>query len=315
MENEVKKEMIVNELPARTWNRLGVNETRILWEEDKAKQEEQKFRIPEGEQADTLVIRSGDEKGPFTGNRFLIEAEAGSSVTVVEYVDVHSPLMTEVTIQVGARAKVRFVQLCVSSAEAVLYHNLKVRCEEEGRFEVISALLGKGQIHTDSYIDLIGDRSMLTADTGYYAKDGQQVDINFAVNHYGRESISTIDARGTVANGGKKIFKGTIDFKKGSAGSVGSENETVLLIGEDVENKTVPLILCAEENVEGTHGASIGGLSPEMLYYFASRGIDQAAAEEIMAGGAIERLGRLSREEDFIQNLQKVWEASEEEQA
>ena len=82
-----------------------------------------------------------------------------------------------------------------------------------------------------------------------------------------------------------------------------------------MENKTVPLILCAEENVEGTHGASIGGLSPEMLYYFASRGIDQAAAEEIMAGGAIERLGRLSREEDFIQNLQKVWEASEEEQA
>lgn len=46
------------------------------------------------------------------------------------------------------------------------------------------------------------------------------------------------------------MFRGTIDFKNGSAGSTGSEQETVLLLGDDVVNRTVPLILCAEENVE-----------------------------------------------------------------
>ena len=88
----------------------------------------------------------------------------------------------------------------------------------------------------------------------------------------------------------KKVFRGTIDFKRGSAGSVGSENETVLLLGEDAENKTVPVILCAEENVEGSHGATIGELDEDTLFYFASRGIDRAA---------VERLARMAEDEAF----------------
>ena len=50
------------------------------------------------------------------------------------------------------------------------------------------------------------------------------------------------------------------------------------MLGDDAVNKTVPLILCAEENVEGTHGATIGELDADTLFYFESRGIDQTAA-------------------------------------
>lgn len=86
------------------------------------------------------------------------------------------------------------------------------------------------------------------------------------------------------------MFRGTIDFKNGSAGSTGSEQETVLLLGDDVVNRTVPLILCAEENVEGTHGATIGALDDDTLFYFESRGFDRDAAERLMARAAVERL-------------------------
>ena len=66
----------------------------------------------------------------------------------------------------------------------------------------------------------------------------------------------------------------------------------LLELGEDAENKTVPVILCAEENVEGSHGATIGELDEDMLFYFESRGISAAEAENIMARAAIERLVR-----------------------
>ena len=89
----------------------------------------------------------------------------------------------------------------------------------------------------------------------------------------------------------RKVFRGTIDFKNGSAGSAGNEKETVLLLGDDVVNKTVPLILCAEENVVGNHGATIGELDDDTLFYFASRGIrPRAAAEDLLARAAMERL-------------------------
>ena len=66
----------------------------------------------------------------------------------------------------------------------------------------------------------------------------------------------------------------------------------VLMLGDDVVNKTVPLILCAEENVVGNHGATIGELDDETLFYFESRGISRAQAENILARASIERFAR-----------------------
>lgn len=71
------------------------------------------------------------------------------------------------------------------------------------------------------------------------------------------------------------------------------------MLGEDAVNKTVPLILCAEENVAGNHGATIGELDDATLFYFESRGIDRAQAENIMARAAVERLARAAGDEEF----------------
>ena len=71
------------------------------------------------------------------------------------------------------------------------------------------------------------------------------------------------------------------------------------MLGDGVANKTVPLILCAEENVVGNHGATIGELDADTLFYFASRGIDRAAAEAILARAAVERLARMAEDEAF----------------
>ena len=88
------------------------------------------------------------------------------------------------------------------------------------------------------------------------------------------------------------VFRGTIDFKTGSSNSVGNEKETVLMLGDDVINKTVPLILCAEENVVGNHGATIGELDDETLFYLKAAASPRAQAENILARASIERFAR-----------------------
>lgn len=62
-------------------------------------------------------------------------------------------------------------------------------------------------------------------------------------------------------------MRGTIDFVHGCVGAKGDEKEDVLLVGDNMVNQTIPLILCAEEDVEGNHGASIGKLDENMLFY------------------------------------------------
>lgn len=86
----------------------------------------------------------------------------------------------------------------------------------------------------------------------------------------------------------EKIFRGTIDFVRGSADSVGAETEQVLLLGDDVVNKTIPVILCAEENVQGSHGAAIGELDEETLFYFGARGMHRTQAENTIARAKLE---------------------------
>ncbi|MCD7760294.1 MAG: SufD family Fe-S cluster assembly protein, partial [Clostridiales bacterium] len=51
---------------------------------------------------------------------------------------------------------------------------------------------------------------------------------------------------------------------------------------------TVPLILCAEEDVEGNHGATIGQLDEDLLFYLMSRGMSAGAVEDMVARARIE---------------------------
>ncbi|HCJ91382.1 MAG TPA: hypothetical protein DHV71_05810 [Acidaminococcaceae bacterium] len=109
-----------------------------------------------------------------------------------------------------------------------------------------------------------------------------------------------IDVKGVLADRAVKIFRGTIDFRNGSAGSVGDEQEDVLLLDEDVINKTVPVILCEEEDVDGRHGASIGRLSEDILFYLATRGIGEKEAQRLMLRGRLAGIARAIPDEETV---------------
>lgn len=97
----------------------------------------------------------------------------------------------------------------------------------------------------------------------------------------------------------QKLFRGTIDFIAGCAGAKGAESEDMLLIDENVENQTIPLILCGEEDVEGSHGATIGRLDEQMLFYLGSRGFDQEEAKRLVARARIDALCALIPSEEI----------------
>lgn len=99
----------------------------------------------------------------------------------------------------------------------------------------------------------------------------------------------------------KKAFRGTIDFKKGSSGSVGDEQEDALLLSEDVVNKTMPVILCQEEDVEGRHGATIGELGEDILFYMQTRGIDEEEAKRIMIKARLDSVAKLIPDPEIMQ--------------
>lgn len=198
-------------------------------------------------------------------------------------------------VQAEKNSRVRLVQIFLE--DQTLLNDVGCVCGEGSDFEVLQIFAGRGDLYNGIRTDLNGDKAHTEKAIGYLGQNKQVVDINLVVNHIGKKTKSEIQVEGTLKDEAEKVFRGTIDFKNGSSQSVGAETENVLLLGDNVVNKTIPVILCAEEDVEGSHGASIGELDEETMFYFASRGIDKEMAEDIMTKGKMEVLYRKINDE------------------
>ena len=295
----MEKKMLINKLPGGTWNWLKVNEAAIDWDEDKTAE------LPEEDITAESARLTVKGEGEYSRKRVSVDAAPGSSVTVFETFENAAKLAVETELTAREGACIRLVQIQSTGKESLLYNRVSGECAKNGRIELVQILIGAGDSYCDSHIELSGEGSGFKADIGYLGQREQKLDMNLAVDHWGKSTESEINAAGALKDAAHKVFRGTIDFKNGSSASVGNEKETVLMLGDDVVNKTVPLILCAEENVVGNHGATIGELDEDTLFYFESRGIDKQTAENILARAAIERLARLlgdSESEEYIMN-------------
>ena len=203
-----------------------------------------------------------------------------------------SVLAVQTKIRAGRSARVKLVQLQLTGNRTKVISDIGADAGDNARIEIVQLFVGGADAFAGSEIDLRGDGSSCETFVGYLGTGSKKLDFNYNAVHRGKNTDSKMTVNGVLRDSSEKAFRGTIDFKTGASGAVGAETEDVLLLGENIVNKTVPLILCAEEDVKGSHGASIGQLDEEMLFYMASRGISGEKAVDLMAGARIERIIR-----------------------
>ena len=160
---------------------------------------------------------------------------------------------------------------------------------DDARIDVRQTILGGSATFTGLAGDLRGDSSRIDVDTRYLGHGDHKLDLNYSLRHHGPKSRCNLQANGVLADRASKTLRGTIDLVRGCKGAEGAENETVLLVDEGVHNKTVPVILCNEDDVAGNHGATIGHIRDEQLFYLASRGLSQEAAERMFVAAIVEQ--------------------------
>lgn len=295
-------EMTINKLPSKTWYWLKVNDTKLPWDSEHTTELAEENVTAKDKNTVRFSING---EGSYSSKKINIYAAKGESTTVfMDYAAAQNlAVYTELTLEEDAN--VRLIQLQHSEEDSLVYNSIMGKCDKNAHIELLQVFLGKGDIYSDTTIDLNGDKSGFKSDIGYIGQHTHVIDMNEVVNHFGKHTESEINVAGALRDGAKKIFRGTIDFKTGASESVGNEQETVLMLGDDVENKTVPVILCSEENVVGNHGATIGELDEDTMFYFASRGIDKEQAENIMARASIEHLKDLIKDEQFDEIIDK----------
>lgn len=194
---------------------------------------------------------------------------------------------SETAVTVGNGASLKLVMVFADKQPCAA--RLVTTLGDSAKLELIQLYLGDDTV-SEIITELKGRKAAFSADIGYDLGAGDALDINLVANHYGRKSTSEIAVSGVLRDNARKTFKGTIDFRNGSAGAKGSEKEDVILMSEAVVNKTVPVILCDEEDVEGSHGATIGRIDEKHIYYMRSRGIPEEKIYELITRARLAKI-------------------------
>ncbi len=195
----------------------------------------------------------------------------------------------------GSHVKVRRVQAL--DATWTDLDDMGLFLDASAHVEISQSVLGAEKSVNAVAGDLRGDGSRADVAVRYLGRGSSAHDFNYNLRHHGKKTECSIVANGVLAGTSRKTLRGTIDLVKGAKGARGAENESVLLVDEGVRNTTVPVILCNEDDVAGNHGATIGHIRPDQMFYMASRGLARTAAEQMFAGAYLEAAWLEARDE------------------
>ena len=265
-------EKIYSEIPMRTWRWLGVNE---------AKADEAVLAIDNGRQE--LVVPAGESR-----QLTVVYRQAGEG-------------QVQVKVEKGGFLKLTTVQLLPVDAQGA--SNVQVELADTAELEAVAVEAGSAKFLAKMEVNLAGNESKANVYVLYFGHGASQLDMNYVLVQQGRNTEANLHVYGALLGEANKIFRGTLDFRHGSKGSKGYEKEEVVVLSSKVRNRSVPLMLSAEDAVEGHHAVSIGKIDENKLFYLMSRGLDMQEARRLVVEAAFNPVLDRIEDKDLYQEL------------
>lgn len=190
-----------------------------------------------------------------------------------------SAALTRIVVEAGA--KLHLIEMLGVNEGQQHLESVGLEIHQDAAVDVKQYALGGLTIGLGLTANLVGAQARLDLNNRYHATHEETLDINHLVRMRGTSTRALLTESGVLNEAAKKTLRATIDLVRGAKDAQGNEIETVMILGDDVVNKTMPAILCDEDDVAGNHGATIGSVSPEQLDYLAARGLSRQAAEQM----------------------------------
>jgi Fe-S cluster assembly scaffold protein SufB len=191
------------------------------------------------------------------------------------------------------------------SKDSLSFISFENNIDEDSNIDINFIDLG-GKVKVSNYYSNLESRSTNTFNNIYIGKEKDIIDMNYYMLNKGEKTNSSIEIAGALFDECNKSFKGFIDFIEGSKNSIGYENENCILFSDKAISKSLPVLLCHEEDVSGTHSVSTGKVDEDKLFYLKSRGIDDKTAKElIMLGDFNKALTKVKNKDEIIEIIKK----------
>jgi Fe-S cluster assembly protein SufD len=218
--------------------------------------------------------------------RTLVLADAGSQVALVEtYVTLgegahFTNAVTEIVAE--ADAVVDHYRLQRESLEASHVSTTHTRLDRASTVSSLSIALGGALVRNDAQAVLGAEGGEATLNGLYLGTGSQLIDNHTTIDHAMPHCASHELYKGILTDAARGVFNGKILVRKDAQKTDAKQTNKNLLLSPDATINTKPQLEIYADDVKCTHGATIGRLDEEALFYLRSRGIDAARARNLL---------------------------------
>jgi Fe-S cluster assembly protein SufD len=216
----------------------------------------------------------------------VVLAGPGSRVAIVE---THAGIpgevyltnaVTEVVLEEGAQVEHYKVQ---NESEAAFHLALlDVRQGRGSRFSSHSVALGSSIARHEVRVNLVGEGAEVSLNGLYMPRGDQHHDNPILIEHAAPRCTSRQLYKGVIDERGQGVFNGRIIVRPGAFGTDASQTNKNLLLSDHAEVDTRPRLEILADDVRCTHGAAVGRLDEDAVFYLRSRGIPHQAARGLL---------------------------------
>ncbi|WP_309567492.1 Fe-S cluster assembly protein SufD [Coxiella-like endosymbiont] len=222
-----------------------------------------------------------------TQARHLIFIEENANVTLLEeYQWVNSTtyfnnIVTQ--INVGASANLIFYKLQGENNNS--FHIANTQISQARNSQVISChvSLGGALAREDLNYALKGHNASCQLLGLYHLKGGRHIDNHTRIDHDVSGCVSQQIYKGVISDKSRAVFNGKIFVHPEAKKTIAHQINKNLVFSNEAEVNTKPELEIYNDDVKCTHGATVGQLNDEALFYLCSRGIDRSEAEHLLA--------------------------------
>lgn len=230
------------------------------------------------------VRLQGTAAPAFIHPRLLVDVAPGSQLTLsLEYTGADGALVNAVTqICLGRDSQLNLIRVQALPDDGMLTETTRIEVAESASVTVTSVDLGS-QLSRQALTVLLAGTGASATVHGLFLADGHRhIDNRTRLEHQAPGTISRETFRGIADDHGHGVFNGQIVVQPGAAGSNAVLTNRNLLLTTTAEIDTKPELEIYVDDVRCSHGATTGQLDSNALFYLRSRGLDPAAARQVL---------------------------------
>ncbi len=229
----------------------------------------------------------GSEELNTSHYRYHIVVGTNASASVIEHfvsIDGQQPHMTgsRLTAEVGDNAHFAHIKLGVENSASYHFAHNDIVIGRDAQVKSTSFLLGSGLGRHNTSVKLNGEGANLSLNSLLLPQGKEVADTRTYLEHNKGHCESRQLHKTIVMDQSKAVFNGVIKVAPHALKTDGQMTNNNLLLGKQAEVDTKPQLEIYADDVKCSHGATVGRIDEEQLFYLQSRGINRRDAEHMM---------------------------------